>query len=92
MDPEASTAPGICSPIEHCSSSWTRRIALQRMQSRRGREKFERLEFLRSVDENFRRLAALEPERFVLIDASQDAEQCSEEASLNAILDLISRR
>ncbi|HUS74667.1 MAG TPA: dTMP kinase, partial [Methanothrix sp.] len=45
------------------------RSALERMQSRQGREKFERLEFLRSVDENFRRMAALEPQRFVQIDA-----------------------
>jgi dTMP kinase len=63
--------------------------ALQRMQSRQGRQKFERLEFLRSVDENFRRMAALEPERFVQIDAEQDAEKVAEEA-IKAILDLIS--
>ncbi len=63
-------------------------VALQRMQSRRGRQKFERLEFLRSVDENFRRMAALEPERFVQIDAEQDAEKVAEEA-IKAILNLI---
>ena len=63
--------------------------ALQRMQSRRGREKFERLEFLRTVDENFRHMAALEPERFVEIDAGQDAENVAEEA-IKAILNLIS--
>ena len=51
-------------------------VALQRMQSRRGRQKFERLTILlRSVDENFRRMAALEPERFVQIDAEQDAKK-----------------
>jgi dTMP kinase len=65
-------------------------IALQRMQSRRGREKFERLEFLRFVDENFRRMAALEPERFVQIDADQDAEKVAEEA-IKAVLNLISK-
>ena len=64
-------------------------VALQRMQSRQGRQKFERLEFLRSVDENFRRMAALEPERFVQIDAEQDAEKVAEEA-IRAILNLIS--
>lgn len=47
--------------------------AMQRMKSRSEREKFERLEFLQKVDENFRRLASLEPERFVSIDASQAA-------------------
>jgi len=62
-------------------------VALQRMQSRRGRQKFERLEFLRSVDENFRRMAALEPERFVQIDAEQDAKKVAEEA-IKAILNL----
>ena len=66
------------------------RIALQRMQSRRGREKFERLEFLQSVDENFRMLATLEPERFVLIDAGKPQETVAEEALL-AILELLSR-
>jgi dTMP kinase len=64
--------------------------ALQRIQSRKEREKFEGLRFLQSVDDNFRRLAALEPMRFVLIDASVDAE-CVAETSLNAILDLISK-
>ncbi|MFZ2471898.1 MAG: dTMP kinase [Methanothrix sp.] len=63
-------------------------IALQRMQSRRERQKFERLEFLRSVDENFRRMAALEPERFVQIDAEQDAKNVAEDA-MKAVLNLI---
>ncbi|MEI8003148.1 MAG: dTMP kinase, partial [Methanothrix sp.] len=63
-------------------------VALQRMQSRQGRQKFERLEFLRSVDENFRRMAALEPDRFVMIDAEQDAEKVAKEAT-KAILNLI---
>ena len=62
--------------------------ALQRIQSRKEREKFEGLRFLQSVDDNFRRLAALEPKRFVLIDASLDAESVAT-TSLNAILDLI---
>jgi dTMP kinase len=64
-------------------------LALQRMQSRSGREKFEQLEFLQSVDQNFRHLAAREPERFVLIDASLDPESVAGEALL-AVLELIS--
>jgi len=66
-------------------------LALQRMQSRRERQKFERLEFLRLVDENFRRMAALEPERFVQIDAEQDAKDVAEEA-MDAIIKIISNR
>jgi dTMP kinase len=65
-------------------------LALQRMQSRPGREKFERFEFLQSVDENFRMLAALEPERFVLIDAGKPQETVAEDALL-AIVELLSR-
>jgi dTMP kinase len=64
------------------------RYALKRMQSRQGREKFERLEFLRLVDENFRHMAALEPQRFVQIDAEQDAEKVAEEA-IKAVLNFI---
>ncbi len=63
-------------------------VALQRMQSRPEREKFERLEFLREVDKNFRRLVALEPERFVVIDASQKAEDVAGQA-LKPILELL---
>jgi dTMP kinase len=65
-------------------------VALQRIQSRRGREKFDNLEFLRSVDENFRRIAALEPERFVQIDAEQEARKVAQEA-IDAILKQISK-
>ncbi len=65
-------------------------IALQRMQSRRGRQKFERLEFLQLVDENFQRMAALEPDRFVLIDAEQNARNVAEVA-IDAILKLMSK-
>jgi dTMP kinase len=65
-------------------------IALQRMQSRQGWQKFERLEFLQFVDENFRHMAAIEPERFVRVDAEQDAENVAEDA-IKAILDIISK-
>ena len=54
--------------------------ALKRMRSRPGRDKFERLDFLKSVDENFRRMASMDPERFVLIDASQDQRAVAAEA------------
>jgi len=63
-------------------------LALQRMQSRPEREKFERQEFLCEVDQNFRRLAALEPGRFAIIDASQDAEDVADQ-SLKPILKLL---
>jgi dTMP kinase len=66
-------------------------IALERIHSRRGREKFERLEFLQSVDENFRKMAAREPERFVLIDAEKDAGDVAEEA-IRAVLKQFSSR
>jgi dTMP kinase len=62
--------------------------ALKRLKSRPGREKFERLEFLRSVDRNFRSIALAEPERFVLIDAARDEETVAEEATA-AVLDLL---
>jgi dTMP kinase len=65
--------------------------ALKRLRSRPGRDKFERQEFLQQVDGNFRRIAALEPERFVQIDAAQDAEDVGK-AAMNAILGLLGRR
>jgi dTMP kinase len=66
-------------------------LALQRLRSRKEKEKFERLGFLQEVDGNFQRLAVQEPERFVQIDASQEAELAAAQA-LQAILDLISKR
>jgi len=65
-------------------------LALKRLGSRPGKEKFERLEFLRSVDENFRRMASAEPERFVLIDAAQDEGAVAQDAA-RAVLDLLAR-
>jgi dTMP kinase len=55
-------------------------LALRRIESRSSAEKFERAEFLKDVDENFRRLAENEPERFVLIDASQKIEDVARDA------------
>lgn len=66
-------------------------VALQRMQSRPGRDKFERLEFLQQVDRNFRRMAAIEPERFVQIDAALDAKNVGN-AAMDAIRNLLVRR
>ena len=63
-------------------------LAMERIRQRSGREKFERADFLRQVDENFKRLAETEPERFVVLDASRDAERISEE-TLRAILNLV---
>lgn len=65
-------------------------VALLRIEARPGRDKFERLEFLRSVDRNFRSIALAEPERFVLIDAARDEETVEEDATA-AVLDLLSR-
>ena len=55
-------------------------LALRRIESRASAEKFERAEFLRDVDRNFRRLAEKEPERFVLIDASRDIDDVAKDA------------
>ncbi|MDM7935086.1 MAG: dTMP kinase [Methanothrix sp.] len=65
--------------------------ALQRIRSRHGHEKFERLGFLKEVDANFRRLAREEPERFVMIDASRDEDSVAEEA-ISSILQIASER
>jgi len=62
-----------------------------RMQSRPGKEKFERLEFLRSVDENFRHMARMEPQRFVPVDASQDEKTVALNAT-SAVLDIIGKK
>lgn len=64
--------------------------ALARMQSRLGREKFERLEFLRLVDRNFRDISARDPRRFVIIDADKPEMAVAEEAT-EAVLDAIGR-
>ena len=45
--------------------------ALQRVAARGRTEKFERLEFLQKVRENFLRLADEEPDRFVVLDAAR---------------------
>ena len=65
-------------------------LALKRLGSRPGKEKFERLEFLRSVEENFRSITSAEPERFVMIDAAQDEEAVARDAA-RAVLELLAR-
>jgi dTMP kinase len=65
-------------------------IALKRISSRDGREKFERLDFLKEVDKNFEHLVSREPERFTRIDASLDPDEVSEIA-VRSVLDLIRR-
>lgn len=71
-------------------------LAVQRIRSRSCKdsdstiEKFEREEFLREVDGNFRLLAKSEPERFALIDAASSVEDVAGDA-LEAIVDLISQ-
>jgi len=57
--------------------------------STNGPEKFERVEFLREVDENFRILTKKEPKRFVIIDANLDLEEVEEE-TLNVITKFLS--
>jgi dTMP kinase len=64
--------------------------ALERLGARSAREKFERNDFLKEVDMNFRLLASLEPERFVQIDAEQEEETVAKSA-LHAAIDLVGR-
>jgi dTMP kinase len=63
-------------------------LALRRIESRASAEKFERAEFLRDVDRNFRRLAEMESERFAFIDASRGIEDVAKDA-LSLILNKI---
>jgi len=68
--------------------------AVDRCRSRSGdteQERFEQEALLRRVAENFRRLAELDPERFVLIDAGRDPEDVFEQA-LVAITGFLDRR
>lgn len=62
--------------------------ALERIVSRKIAEKFERAEFLREVDGNFRRVASFEPKRFVIVDAGRGIDDVAKDA-LSMILALI---
>ena len=63
-------------------------LALERINSREGREKFERLDFLKEVDNNFERLVSEETERFTRIDAALNPDEVSEIA-VRVLLDII---
>lgn len=68
--------------------------AVERCRSRSGgaeQERFEQESLLRRVAENFRRLAELEPDRFVLIDAGCDPEDVFEQV-LAAITGILNHR
>ncbi len=54
-------------------------IAISRLEKRDNHTKFERLEFLKRVQENFLLLAEKEPKRFVIVDAAQKLEKVVED-------------
>jgi dTMP kinase len=60
-------------------------LAMARISSRQERMKFESAEFLHLVDANFRALAALEPARFRIVDASRSMGEVAEEALLHIL-------
>jgi dTMP kinase len=62
--------------------------AVKRLRSRENWEKFERLDFLNEVDGNFRKIIAMEPNRFVIVDSEMEADFVAERA-LEAILEVI---
>ncbi|MCE5296824.1 MAG: dTMP kinase [Euryarchaeota archaeon] len=49
------------------------KVSLERLNVRNGRSKFEKLDYLRKVDENYQRVEAMDPS-FVRIDASRTSE------------------
>lgn len=53
------------------------RIAVTRCGNRGNHTKFEKVEFLKKVQDNFLELADREPERFVVVDAGQELETVS---------------
>lgn len=54
-------------------------IAVERCGNRGNKTKFEKIEFLNGVREIFHKLAAEEPERFVIIDANRPVEEIEKE-------------
>ena len=62
--------------------------AILRLRSRENMEKFERLDFLNEVDQNFRKIIAMEPNRFVIVDSEMETDLVAEKA-LEAILEVI---
>ena len=65
-------------------------ISVGRCGKRGEQSKFEKIEFLRGVRETFLRLAAEDPERFIVIDASFSPESVEKEVA-EKILEFLSR-
>jgi dTMP kinase len=65
-------------------------VSIERCGKRGEQSKFEKLEFLRGVREIFLRLAAEDPERFIVIDASRSSEYIEKEVT-EKILEFLSR-
>jgi dTMP kinase len=65
-------------------------ISIERCGKRGEQSKFEKLEFLRGVRELFLRLAAEDPERFIVIDASRSSEYVEKEV-MEKIMEFLSR-
>ncbi|RXA18027.1 dTMP kinase [Methanosarcina sp. MSH10X1] len=65
-------------------------VSIERCGKRGEQSKFEKLEFLRGVREIFLRLAAEDPERFIIMDASRSPEHIEKEVA-RKILEFLSR-
>jgi dTMP kinase len=65
-------------------------VSIERCGKRGEQSKFEKLEFLRGVREIFLRLAAEDPERFIIMDASRSPENIEKEV-VKKILEFLSR-
>lgn len=65
-------------------------ISVERCGRRGEQSKFEKIEFLRGVRETFLRLAAEDPERFIVIDASLSPESIEKEVA-EKILEFLNR-
>lgn len=65
-------------------------VSIERCGKRGEQSKFEKLEFLQGVREIFLRLAAEDPERFIVIDASRSSEYIEKEVT-EKILEFLSR-
>lgn len=65
-------------------------VSVERCGKRGEQSKFEKLEFLRKVREIFLRLAAENPERFIVIDASRSSEYVEKEVT-EKILEFLNR-
>ncbi len=65
-------------------------VAVSRCGVRGEKTKFEKLEFLKKVQDNFLRLAREEPRRFVIIDAGAELEKVEREAEMR-IKDFLKR-